>query len=156
MLGVEGNLQKSFGAGPEQQVVKELLVLQHQGRELVGQGKDHVKVVDREQLFLTSSEPTLTGCHLTFWAMPIATGVENESMMAATGTLMAMSTQDRGPAVGDRTEHFPVYPVNPAAVIGEESFALRPYDVGHLQVWPIHFFSNLRDRCTLSGLEICN
>jgi hypothetical protein len=102
-----------------------------------------VKVVDGEQFFLASSEPTLTGCHLTFWAMPIATGVENENTMATTGTLMAMSTQDRGTAVGDSTEHFPVYPVNPAAVIGEESFALRPYDVGHLQEWPIHFFSNL-------------
>jgi hypothetical protein len=156
MLGVKGNLQKSFGAGPKQQVVEELLVLQQEWRELMGQGKDHVKVVDREQLFLTSSEPTLTGCHLTFWAMPIATGVEDENTMATTGTLMAMSTQDRGTAVGDSMEHFLVRTVNPAAVIGEESFALRPHDVGHLQVWPIHFFSNLRDRCTLSGLEICN
>jgi hypothetical protein len=156
MLGVEGNLQKGFGAGPKQQVVEEFLVLQHQGRELVGQGKDHVEVVDREQFFLASREPTLTGCHLTLRAMPIATGVENESTMATTGTLMAMSTQNRGTAVCDSTEHFLVCPVNPAAVIGEESFALRPYDVGHLQVWPIHFFCNLRDRCTLSGLEICN
>jgi gentisate 1,2-dioxygenase len=122
----------------------------------MGQGKDHVKVVDGEQFFLASSEPTLTGCHLAFWAMPIATGVENENTMATTGTLMAMSTQGRGTAVGDSTEHFLVHPVNPAAVIGEESFALRPYDVGHLQVWPIHFFSNLRDRCTLLGLESCN
>ncbi|MGA2950549.1 MAG: hypothetical protein WBV26_05355 [Candidatus Sulfotelmatobacter sp.] len=131
MLGVEGNLQKSFGARPKQQVVEELLVLQQEWRELVGQGKDHVKVVDREQFFLASSEPTLTGCHLTFWAMPIATGVENEGTMATTGTLIAMSTQDRGTAVCDSTEHFLVRPVNPAAVIGEESFALRPYDVGH-------------------------
>jgi len=131
MLGVEGNLQKSFGARPKQQVVEELLVLQQEWRELVGQGKDHVKVGDREQFFLASSEPTLTGCHLTFWAMPIATGVENEGTMATTGTLIAMSTQDRGTAVCDSTEHFLVRPVNPAAVIGEESFALRPYDVGH-------------------------
>jgi hypothetical protein len=48
MLGVEGNLQKSFGAGPKQEVVEELLVLQQQGRELVGQGKDHVEVADGE------------------------------------------------------------------------------------------------------------
>ena len=156
MFGIEGNLEKSFGAGLKQQVVEELLVLQHEWRELVGQGKDHVKVVEREQFFLASSEPTLTGCHLTFWAMPIATGVENESTMATTGTLKVMSTQDRGTAVGDSMEHFLMRPVNPAAVVGEESFALRPYDVGHLQVWPIHFFRNLRDRCTLSGLEICN
>src|SRR5882672_4064098 len=137
MLGVEGNLQKSFGAGAKQQVVEELLVLQHEWRELVGQGKDHMKVVDGEQFFLASREPALTGCHLTFWAMPIATGVEKESTMATTGTLKAMSTQDRGTAVGDSTEHFLMRPVNPAAVVGEEWFALRPYDVGHLQVWPI-------------------
>ena len=48
MLGVEGNLQKSFGACPKQEVVEELLVLQQQGRELVGQGKDHVEVADGE------------------------------------------------------------------------------------------------------------
>jgi hypothetical protein len=30
MLGVEGNLQKSFGAGAKQQVVEELLVLQQE------------------------------------------------------------------------------------------------------------------------------
>jgi len=156
MLGVEGNLQKSLGTGPEQQIVEELLVLQQEWRELVGQGKDHVEVVDGEQFFLASREPTLTGCHLTLWAMAIPTGVENDGTMATTGTQMAMSTQNRGPAVRDGTEHFLVRPVNPAAVIGEEAFALRPYDVGHLQVWPIHFFCNLRDRGTWSRLEICN
>jgi hypothetical protein len=156
MLGVKGNLQKSFGAGPEQQIVEELLVLQYEWTELVRQGKHYVEVADGEQFFLASCEPAPTGCHLTFWAMPIATGVENDGTMATTGTLIAMSTQDRGTAVGDSTEHFLVRPVNPAAVVGEESFALRPYDVGHLQVWPIHFFRNLRDRCTLSGWEICN
>ena len=62
MLGIEGNLEKSFGAGLKQQVVEALLVLQHEWRELVGQGKDHVKVVDREQFFLASREPMVTSC----------------------------------------------------------------------------------------------
>jgi hypothetical protein len=146
MLGIEYDLQKSFGARPKQQVVEELVVLQHQGRELVGQGKDHVEVADGEQFFLASREPTVTSCHLTFGAMPIATGVEDDSTMATTGTQIAMSTQDGGTAVRDSTEHFLVRPVNPAAVAGEEALALRPYDVGHLQVWPIHFFCSLRDR----------
>ena len=39
------------------------------------------------------------------------------------------SPQDRGMAVRDGTEHFLVRPVNPAAVAGEEAFALRPYDI---------------------------
>jgi hypothetical protein len=63
--------------------------------------------------------------------MPIAAGVEYDGAMATTGTLMAMSTQDRGTAVSDGTEHFLVRPVNPGVVVGEEAFALRPYDVGH-------------------------
>jgi hypothetical protein len=132
MLGVDGNLQKSFGARPEQQVVEELLVLQQQGRELVRQGKDHVEVADGEQFFLASGEPTVTSCDLTLGAMAIATGVEDDGAMATTGTLMEMSTQDRGTAVSDGAEHFLVRPVNPAAVVGEELFALRPYNVGHL------------------------
>src|ERR1700738_2515278 len=78
MLGVDGNLQKGFGAGPEQQVVEELLVLQQQWRELVGQGKDHVEVADREEFFLARREPAVTGCDLTLWAVPIATGVEDD------------------------------------------------------------------------------
>src|ERR1700692_1724335 len=93
MLGVEGNLQKRLGAGPEQQVVEELLVLQHQRRELVGKGKDDVEVAACEQFFLASDEPTVTSCDLTLWAMPIATGVEDDGTMAATGALVEMSTQ---------------------------------------------------------------
>ena len=99
---------------------------------MVRQGKDDMEVADREQFVLASGEPTVTGCDLTLWAMPIATGVEDDGAMATTGTLMEMSTQDRGTAVSDGAEHFLVRPVNPAAVVGDEAFALRPYDVGHL------------------------
>jgi hypothetical protein len=112
----------------------------------VGQGKDHVEVADCEQFFLASREPTATGGDLTLWAVPIATGVEDDSTMATTGALVEMSTHDRGTTVSDGAEHFLVPPVNPGAVVRDEAFALRPYDVGHLQVWPIHFFCNLRDR----------
>jgi hypothetical protein len=91
-----------------------------------------VEVADGEQFFLASREPTVTSCDLTLWAMPIATGVEDDGAMATTGTLMEMSTQDRGTAVSDGAEHFLVGPVNPAAVVGDEAFTLRPYNVGHL------------------------
>ena len=131
MLGVEGDLQKGFGAGPKQQIVEEFFVLEQEWRKLVGQGKDHVKVADCEQFFLASREPTATGCHLTLWAMPIATGVEHDGTMATTGAQVEMSTHDRGATVSDGAEHFLVGPVNPAAVVREEAFALRSYDVGH-------------------------
>jgi hypothetical protein len=97
----------------------------------MGQGKDHVEVADCEQFFLASREPTATGCDLTLWAVPIATGVEHDGTMATTGALVEMSTHDRGTTVSDGTEHFLVRPVNPAAVVGDEAIALCPYDVGH-------------------------
>lgn len=146
MLRVEGNLQKSFGAGSEQQMVEELLVLQHEWREWVRQGKHQVEVADGEQFFLASSEPAPTSRDLTLGAVPIAAGVENDDPMATTWALMEMSTQDCGTAVGDGAEHLLVHPVDPAPVVGDEVFALCPYNVGHLQVWPIHFFRSLRDR----------
>jgi len=146
MFGVEGNLQKSFGAGPEQQIVEELLVLEHEGRELVRQGKPKVEVADGEQFFLASREPAPTSRDLTLGAVPIATGVENDGAMATAGALMEMSTQNCGRAVGDGAEHLLVHPVDPAPVVGDELIALCPYNVGHLQVWPIHFFCSLRDR----------
>ena len=96
------------------------------------QGKDHMEVADREQFVLASGEPAMTGCDLTLWAMAIAAGVEDDGTMATTGALMEMSTQDCGTAVSDGAELFLVRPVNPAAVVGDEAFALRPYDVGHL------------------------
>jgi hypothetical protein len=37
-----------------------------------------MEVADREQFVLASGEPTVTGCDLTLWAMPIATGVEDD------------------------------------------------------------------------------
>jgi hypothetical protein len=146
MLGVEGNLEKSFGTGPKQQIVEELLVLQHEGRELVRQGKHYVEVADGEQFFLASREPAPTSRDLTLGTVPIATGVENDDPMATTGALMEVSTQDCGTAVGNSAEHLLVHPVDPIPVVGDEVFALCPYNVGHLQVWPIHFFCNLRDR----------
>jgi hypothetical protein len=132
MLGVEGNFQKSFGAGAEQQIVEELLVLQHEGRELVRQGKNYVEVADGKQFFLASREPAPPSRDLTLGAVSIATGVENDDTVATTGALMEMSTQDCGTAVGNGAEHLLMHPVDPAPVVGDEGFALCPYNVGHL------------------------
>jgi hypothetical protein len=112
----------------------------------VRQGKHYVEVADGEQFFLASREPAPPSRDLTLGAVPIATGVENDSAVATTWALMEMSTEDRGTAVSDGAEHLLVHPVDPAPVVGDERFALCPHNVGHFQVWPIHFFCSLRDR----------
>src|ERR1700722_14405029 len=96
MLRGEGNLQKSFGAGPEQQIVEEFLVRQKEWRELMSKGKNYVEVTSCEKFFLASREPAPPSRDLTLGAVPIATGVENDDPMATTGELMEMSPQDCG------------------------------------------------------------
>jgi hypothetical protein len=48
MLGVGGNLQQSLGAGAEQEIVDDFLILQSQPRKLVGDGEDDMDVADRQ------------------------------------------------------------------------------------------------------------
>ena len=120
------------------------------------QGKNYVEVADGEQFFLACREPAPTSRDLTLGAVSIATGVENDDTVATTGALMEMSTQDCGTAVGDGAKYLLVHPVDPAPVVGDEVFALCPYNVGHLQVWPLHFFCSLRDLGSSSRFEICS
>jgi hypothetical protein len=47
MLRIGGDLQQGCGAGMEQEVVDDFLVLQGQPRQLVGNRKNDVYVVDR-------------------------------------------------------------------------------------------------------------
>ena len=43
--------QQGFGHGPEQQTVDELRILERNGRQLLRQRKDYVRIRDGQQLF---------------------------------------------------------------------------------------------------------
>src|SRR5215469_7664959 len=85
--------------------------------------------------------------------MAIAAAIKGNGTIAAARTLIAMSSQRHGAAACDGLEHFTVAPVNPAATVVDEAITLRANDVGHLQGWPGHFFSRLRECLTRSRLE---
>ena len=68
---VAGEFEQRLGTSSEQQIVKQSLVLQHERRELVGQGEDDVKVRDGQQLSPALGEPTGAGIPLTSGAVPI-------------------------------------------------------------------------------------
>ena len=70
MLGIGGNLHQSRGAGAKQKVVDDLLVLQRQPRQLVGNGEDDMDVVHRQQFPAASGEPPVARVGLALWAVP--------------------------------------------------------------------------------------
>jgi hypothetical protein len=45
----------------------------------------------------------------------------------------------------NRTQYFPMGPMEPAEVAVDEAIALGANDIGHLQPWPSHFFCRLRE-----------
>src|ERR1035441_7362528 len=83
MLRVDGNLQQGCGAGAEQEVVDDLLVLQGQPRQLVGDRKDDMNVVDRQQFVAAPGEPLVASVGLALWTVSGAAGVERDGLMAA-------------------------------------------------------------------------
>ena len=41
---VASDFEKGFRAGPEQQIVEDFFILQHEGSQAAGQGEDHMSV----------------------------------------------------------------------------------------------------------------
>ena len=120
MLGIEGHLEQSFGAGVEQEIVDHFLVLQSEWRQFTRQSENDMHVRGGQQLAAARLQPTVAGIALAFWTMAIATRVVRDSGMSAAGTLVAM-TAERGRAASfDGQQHFPVLPGYPLATAFEE------------------------------------
>src|SRR5215469_1982385 len=103
---------------------------------------------------MTGREPFIASAVLTLGTMAISTTVVGDGAMAATRALIAMPAQHGGATMCDRPQHFAVEGANPMLVVLDEAIALSANDIGHLQRWPAHFFSSLRERRTRSAVEI--
>ena len=73
--GIASGFEKSRGTGVEQEIVNDLLVLQHQRGQATRQGEDHMEIARGEKLLLTRSDPAVPSGGLTLRAMAIATAV---------------------------------------------------------------------------------
>ena len=73
MFGIGCDLQQSRGAGAEQKVIDDLLVLQSQPGEFVRDGKHDMHVAHGQQFFIAIGEPSIAGIGLALRTMP-ATG----------------------------------------------------------------------------------
>src|SRR5215510_1806942 len=106
-----------------------------------------------QKLILTSRDPFIAGAVLTLGAVAVATAVIGNGTITAARTLVAMTAQNGSAAGCDGLQDLAVRPVNPAAMVLDEAVSLCANDIGHLQGWPVHFFSSLRERLTWSRLE---
>ena len=92
--GIACDFEKGFGTGAEQEIVNDLLVLQHQRSQATRQGEDHVQVAGGEKFSLTRSDPAVPSGGLTLRAMAIATAVIGDGgTMSAAHALIEMAAE---------------------------------------------------------------
>jgi hypothetical protein len=103
---ISGDRSQGLGAGAKQDVVRRFLVLIGDVRDPLGNGKDHMEILDCwEQFGLAVFEPLRTGKRLALGTMPISARVEGDALMSAGVTLFDMATECSGAAQFDRTHH---------------------------------------------------
>src|ERR1700732_1536098 len=127
MFQIACHFEKSFGTGAEQQTVEDLLVLQHQRSQPMGQGEDHVQIAGREKFSSTRSDPAVPSSGLTLRAMAIAAAVIRDGgTMSAEGALIEMTAECGGTTPANGQQHFAVLPTEPVAISFEEGRRLTP------------------------------
>ena len=78
-----GQLEQRLGCGLKEEVVKERLVLEEQGAELVRQGEHHMEVSSGQEPLAALGDPADFLQALTLGAMPIPAGVEGPTFITA-------------------------------------------------------------------------
>lgn len=104
MSRIGSNREQRLRNRTEEYAVHQGGVLQRERNQFVRQGKDHVRISDREQLFGVFLEPAVPCCAAALWAMPVQTGVGYDRFPLATNADMKMSAQCGGSACADIPE----------------------------------------------------
>jgi hypothetical protein len=91
--------------GFKQQPQKNTLVAHYQRVQLMGQGKDQMKVAAGQQLGPALIEPFFFGYGLTLGTVPVAARVVGWALVTAMVALLQMASKGRGAAYLDQVQY---------------------------------------------------
>ena len=140
VLGIGGDLLQGLGGGSEQKAVDLPWVLQGDRTERRGKRKDHMKVLDGQELRFPGLHPLRRGGGLALGAVAVAARVVGDPLMPALIALLDVSAQGRGPAGGDVLQGAALLGREHVAVAFEEGIAVLSEDLGHFELRPGHGF----------------
>src|SRR5215472_1502260 len=136
---IAGHFEKGFRTGAEQQIVDDLLVLQHQWGQAAGECEDHVHVARGEKFSSARSNPPFPSGGLTLRAVAISAAVvRNGGTIPTADALIDMTAQCGSTTPRNGQQHFDVAPTNPRAVSFDEVSSRVTDEIGHLEQWPAH------------------
>jgi hypothetical protein len=108
VLGITGNRLECLGHGLKEQGVDHARILQGEGTEWGGEGKDDMTVGHIQEFPLTGCEPGRLSAPLTLWAVAIPAGVIADLLVATVITPGFVPAEDRRAALRDGLEHPPL------------------------------------------------
>ena len=133
MLGVAGNSFERLGHCLEQKAVDDLLVLVGDDSNLLRQGEDHMKALDRQQIGLARFQPSTRGRALAGRAMPVTTAGIGYLFMPARLALQDMTSQRRRTARLDGGHHAALAAIEMAGIGLAIRFTVAAEDIRHLE-----------------------
>lgn len=155
VFGIGGDLEEGLSRSTKQQAVEQSLILQCQRGQDMGQGEYDMIVRNRQQFGRALGQPALSCCRLALWAVAIQTRVVRDGLLSAAIALLDVPAERSGTASGNRAKDFEVQKSHPAAMPVQESCAIGPNNVGHLEGWPSHFLEDSFVKFKLSrGLAV--
>jgi hypothetical protein len=119
-LRITRNFDERSGAGAEQKIVDDPLVLQCQRGELVGQCEHDMRVGDRQQIARAGLNPAVARIGLAPRAMPVTARVVRDGPVAAGCALINMSAKRSRAAALNGGQHFQMQAVEPVPVVLDE------------------------------------
>ena len=138
MLGIGADRRQGLRRSTEQDRVEELLVLEGNGCDLLGQGEYDVEVLDWQDLLLSVGDPRGAGELLALRAVAVAAGVVGDPEMTASVATLDMTAPVRRATRDDVIEHAPFGGGEPTVALGDEVGPVGAHDIGEFQPWPGH------------------
>ena len=138
MPWIAGDFKQGLGAGVEEQVVDEPLVLQCERSQFARQSEDGMDVASGQQFPFARLEPASARVALAPWAMPVSARVVGDpGRMSAAGAAVAMPAQRGSAAAHDGQQHLLVLPVDPLTTVFDKCLSSTANNVGHLHERPV-------------------
>jgi len=101
-----------------------------------------------QPVFKRSATSSVGESHSPLEITPHKAAVIRDGLVAASWTIIDMSTQSRSAALSDGTQHLQLLIAEMLAVLVHEPSALCMNEIGHLEGGPAHSgLCSLRDRC---------
>ncbi len=138
VLRISSYLEDGLRRSAKKDFIDFLLILKRDCRNLLGYGKDDVKVFDGQEITLSVGEPFSPRSLLAFWTVTVPARVIGNDGMAASIALFNMTTKRGGATRCYRLQNPSFGTRNPAIPRSDEVSLMRANDVGHLQRGPGH------------------